>query len=132
MMYVPITIKRNGGISIHTRGDDQDLHLSNRSLMSYQTINLDSKRTLQHNTSNTYETLTESKPCVPIFIDFAKTFDSVRDPPLLQSLYEVGNRDNVLQLFQTYLYGRRHQVQVGDILEYGVPEGLVQGSLLMG
>ena len=71
-----------------------------------------------------------------IFLDLAKSFDSVDHKILLHKLEKYGIRGNAFELMRSYLGNRNHYVALGRenssklILEYGVPQGSVLGTLL--
>jgi len=80
--------------------------------------------------------LDESKPCLTIFLDLAKAFDTVDHHILLKKLSLYGFRGNTLKLFEHYLLNRSQRVRVGesfsgdDAVRCGVPQGTVLGPIL--
>jgi hypothetical protein len=76
----------------------------------------------------------ETAACV--FLDFSKAFDTVDHKLLLTKLYRYGVRDRALNLFRSYLLGRKHFVVVNDCesscidCNVGVPQGSCLGPLL--
>lgn len=87
-------------------------------------------------TANIYKSLDESKPCLCIFVDLAKAFDTVNHKKLLNTLESIGFRGTALKLMTSYLTNRSQCVGIGNIvssnkiMEYGVPQGTVLGPLL--
>lgn len=59
------------------------------------------------------DSFNESKPCLRIFIDLSKALDTVNHQLLLQSLKDIGTRNNELKLFDHY---RLQRVRVDDVL----------------
>ena len=53
--------------------------------------------------SHIYEALDKSQPCLGIYIDLAKAFDTVCHEKLLNKLRNCGIRGNVLNLLKSYL-----------------------------
>lgn len=87
-------------------------------------------------TSNITKSFNASKPCLCIFIDLSKAFDTVSHQLLLQSLEDVGVRGNCLSLFKSYLADRRQTVRIANVysdmlsINYGIPQGSVLGPIL--
>lgn len=77
-----------------------------------------------------------NKPCLCVFIDLAKAFDTVSHDILLQTLDDIGIRGNCLDLFRSYLSNRIQCVKINDTLsdrkyiQYGVPQGTILGPIL--
>lgn len=73
---------------------------------------------------------------IGIFIDLAKAFDTVSVPLLVSKLEKLGIRDTQLQIFQSYLTGRRQCVKIDNWtsdelpITYGVPQGSILGPSL--
>lgn len=71
-----------------------------------------------------------------IYIDLKKAFETLNIQIMLDKLYKIGLRDNVLNWFESYLSGRKQKVKIGEILSeendirYGVPQGSILGPLL--
>ena len=67
-----------------------------------------------------------------VYTDFRKAFDLVQFDVLLAKLRRCGFSDELIQLFWSYLYGRRQYVHFeGDLsAQYEVPSGVPQGSNL--
>ena len=97
-----------------------------------------------HNTSHAISALTEdirsaldeNEFAVGIFVDLQKAFDTVGHDILLKKLEHYGIRENPLQLFKSYLSGRKQRVNIrgchSDFLDikHGVPQGSILGPLL--
>lgn len=87
-------------------------------------------------TEKIYQSLDNSRPSLGVFLDLAKAFDTVSHSNLLQCLEDVGIRDSVLKLFETYLHERKQCVDIGGVrsrfltTNYGVPQGTVLGPIL--
>lgn len=86
-------------------------------------------------TNNIYQSMDKSKPCICIFLDLAKAFDTVSHKLLIHKLEKIGFRDNVLKLIKSYLENRPQYVKIGNTLsnskiyKYGVPQGSILGPL---
>ena len=71
-----------------------------------------------------------------LFVDFSKAFDSINHSKLIEQLDTVGIRRQIREWMISYLSDRTYTVRVGDyesdqhILERGVPQGSILGSLL--
>lgn len=91
---------------------------------------------LLHLTTNIYKHLDASKPCMAVFVDLAKAFDTVDHAQLLAALESLGIRGVAQRLMCSYLSGRVQLVKTGDTMsepkeiKYGVPQGTVMGPLL--
>lgn len=87
-------------------------------------------------TSFIYEALDETQPCLGIYIDLAKAFDTVCHTKLLNKLKNCGIRGNVLNLLKSYLTDRVQYVNIDNYIssannvKYGVPQGTVLGPIL--
>lgn len=87
-------------------------------------------------TNNIYQSMDNKMPCIGIFIDLAKAFDTVSHKILLEKLNKIGFRGKVLKLFKTYLEDRPQQVKIQNTtsipkcFRYGVPQGTILGPLL--
>lgn len=82
------------------------------------------------------DALDNAKPCMAVFIDLAKAFDTVSHSLLLRKLDDVGIRGRALSLMESYLSNRAQYVQINETIsqstmsKYGVPQGTVMGPLL--
>ncbi|XP_055525286.1 uncharacterized protein LOC129718490 isoform X3 [Wyeomyia smithii] len=82
------------------------------------------------------QNIDQRKMCSTIFIDVSKAFDCVHHSILLSKLGSYGIRNNALELFKTYLTGRKQRVIIGNhtssdlTVKFGVPQGSVLGPLL--
>ena len=87
-------------------------------------------------TTKIYSALDESKPCLCTFLDLSKAFDTVSHELLLQTLEEIGVRENVLKLFESYITDRYQRVKINNehsdtkLIKYGVPQGTVLELIL--
>lgn len=83
-----------------------------------------------------YSALDEKSPCLCIFVDLAKAFDTVCHKRLLDKLYKYGLRGNIFTLLKSYLTDRTQLVKIDDVtsdpqtVTYGVPQGTVLGPIL--
>lgn len=87
-----------------------------------------------------YEALNDSKPCLAIFLDLKKAFDTVCHILLLDKLEKAGIRGLPYELLSNYLKNRKHRVKLvtpeNEVLSEeadvtcGVPQGTVLGPLL--
>lgn len=86
--------------------------------------------------SNIYKSVDESKPCLCVFLDLAKAFDTVCHSQLLETLEDNGFRGPVLKLLKSYISERKQVVKINSAVseeltvQYGVPQGTVLGPLL--
>ena len=73
---------------------------------------------------------------IGVFLDFAKSFDTVNHRILLGKLTLYGIRGNILQWIQNYLSNRQKRVQLKETtptlsnIICGVPQGSILGPLL--
>ena len=80
--------------------------------------------------------LDSGKKCLAVFLDLAKAFDTVPHKQLLGVLEPSGVRGVVLQVFESYIYGRQQQVRMFDTLsvpctvKIGIPQDTVLGPSL--
>lgn len=76
--------------------------------------------------------LSNAKQVDALFTDFAKAFDRVSHPILLQKLRAIGIHSTALRWIQTYLSGRTQNVKIGGIKSrsINVKSGVPQGSHL--
>jgi len=78
----------------------------------------------------------QSAPCLAVFLDLAKAFDTVNHQILLNKLDIYGVRGVPWKLLESYLSNRRQSVRVGnhkspyELVTCGVPQGTVLGPLL--
>lgn len=86
-------------------------------------------------TDKIYKALDNSIPCMSIFLDLAKAFDTVDHDLLFQKLERYGIRGLPLRLIKSYFSNRKQRTKIGDnysselTLEVGVPQGTVLGPL---
>lgn len=91
---------------------------------------------IAHLTSMIYDCLDRSKPCLCIFLDIAKAFDSVDHEEMLRTLEDYGFVGNTLDWFRSFLTGRSQCVQIEDSMSsftavtVGVPQGTILGPIL--
>jgi len=77
-----------------------------------------------------------STPCLAVFLDLAKAFDTVNHEVLLKKLDIYGVRGVPWKLMESYLSHRRQSVRVAgcfsgeELITCGVPQGTVLGPLL--
>ena len=70
------------------------------------------------------------------YLDFAKAFDTVSHPKLIQKLRAYGVSGNLLRWIESFLIGRTHCVRIDGhtstlcTVTSGVPQGSVIGPLL--
>lgn len=87
-------------------------------------------------TAKIYRSLDSSKPCLSIFIDLAKAFDTVNQGELLRILEDYGVGGRAMDWYRSYLTGRRQCVRIGSsfcsfsTVQCGVPQGTILGPLL--
>ena len=83
-----------------------------------------------------YSTLDSKKSLLSIYIDFSKSFDTVKHDILLKKLYYYGIRGIIHEWFRDYLTQRSQSTKVSQHLStpktvhYGVPQGSVLGPIL--
>ena len=70
--------------------------------------------------------------CIAVFIDLKKAFDTVSIPILVKRLEGIGIRGLAINLFKSYLTGRKQAVKIDNYKssEEGVTFGVPQGSVL--
>lgn len=82
-----------------------------------------------------YEAIDNNKPCLTIFLDLAKAFDTVNHRILLEKLFNYGFRGTAHKLIKSYLTDRKHVVRLNNsissecIITCGVPQGTVLGPI---
>ena len=80
--------------------------------------------------------LDNNQPVSGVFVDFQKAFDTVNHTILLSKLEYYGIRGHIKGWFKSYLHKRKQSVIINgyeseiQILNHGVPQGSVLGSLL--
>lgn len=86
--------------------------------------------------SKIYKFVDHKRPCIAIFLDFSKAFDTVHHKTLLDKCYSIGIRGTALRLIESYLDQREQYVDINNTLsksaqtKFGVPQGTVLGPLL--
>lgn len=82
------------------------------------------------------QTLDNGDPCIGVFLDLKKAFDTVSPTILLRKLECMGIRGTALEWFSSYLSDRRQQMRVGGFsssiaeISFGVPQGSILGPTL--
>lgn len=61
-----------------------------------------------------HQTLETTTPCLVIFIDRAKAFDTLKHEILLNKLEEMGIRGLVKNLMTSYIQNRKQIVRIGE------------------
>lgn len=116
-------------------------YLDNKSILSKTQFGFRSKLStadaVHELTDYVVRELDKSNRTVGIFLDFAKAFDTVSIPILLQKLELLGIRGTQLKLFKNYLDERTQCVKIGSMLSsdlkntsFGVPQGSILGPTL--
>lgn len=86
-------------------------------------------------TEYVYSSLDESLPCLTVFLDLTKAFDTVNHKLLLKKLKRYGIRGIPLTLLKSYINNRKQQVKINNrlskegTLSCGVPQGTILGPL---
>ena len=67
-----------------------------------------------------------------VMLDLSAAFDTIDHQTLLRLYKEFGSRDKILKWISSYLYVRRHQVRIYDVLSpaYSLDWGIPQGPIL--
>jgi len=71
-----------------------------------------------------------------VYLDLAKTFDTINHSILLLKLNKLGLRNNLLKLFSSYLNNRKQYVKIKEsmdslgLVKCGVPLGTVISPIL--
>lgn len=87
-------------------------------------------------TDHLVQNIDSGKKCIGVFLDLAKAFDTVSIPLLINKLEAMGIRDKQLQLFKSYLSGRKQSVRIDEFtskeetINYGIPQGSILGPTL--
>lgn len=87
-------------------------------------------------TSYIYDKLDKGKPCLTVFLDLAKAFDTVSHIDLIDTLEKSGIRGKTLELLNSYLSNRKQCVRIRETfstyktVQYGIPQGTVLGPIL--
>lgn len=87
-------------------------------------------------TSRLYQNLDKGLHSMCVFLDIAKTFDTVNHSQLMRVLENMGFRGTSYKLMNSYLEDRKQYVSINDIISsekkivYGVPQGTVLGPIL--
>lgn len=83
-----------------------------------------------------HDAISKTTPCVAIFLDLAKAFDTVNHKFLLQKLYALGFRGKAHDLLRSYLTNTKQIVKIDDVysdemrVRCGVPQGTILGPIL--
>lgn len=87
-------------------------------------------------TSKVYKALDDNKPCISVFVDLKKAFDTVCHRKLIKKMKQMGLRGSAINLIKSYLEGRSQFVDIDGIqsdirtVACGVPQGTVLGPIL--
>ena len=83
-------------------------------------------------TEKMYSNLNNFSLSIGIYIDFSKALNTVNRSIILRKLEKYGTMGTALNLFQSYLSGRRQAVRVGHSFSdfYSINLGVPQGSVL--
>ena len=82
------------------------------------------------------EAIDDNIPCISIFLDLAKAFDTVNHKILLEKLYNYGFRGTAQKIIESYLSNRKQVVKINDTtsdeltITCGVPQGTILGPIL--
>ena len=114
--------------------------LNSNNVLSSQQFGFRKKHSTSHAISCLFEKLASNyekgEMSAVLFIDLKSAFDTIDFDLLLKKLGFYGIRNNVLDLLQSYLSGRKQYVSSGDLnseilsVLCGVPQGSVLGPLL--
>lgn len=80
--------------------------------------------------------LDEGNYVLALFIDFSRAFETVRHETLIDRLFSLGVRGQLLDWFKDYLSGRTQVVKIASsfsekrLVKQGVPQGTVLGPIL--
>lgn len=83
-----------------------------------------------------HDAISTKTPCITVFLDLAKAFDTVDHRILLNKLHNLGFRGNAHKLMDSYLNNRTQIVKIDDScsvelkVKCGVPQGTVLGPIL--
>lgn len=87
-------------------------------------------------TNYIHTAISNKKPCIAIFLDLAKAFDTVNHDILLSKLNKTGFRGKAYDLIKSYLSDRKQLVKINETcssemrVECGVPQGTILGPIL--
>ena len=82
------------------------------------------------------EYLENDKKVLGLYLDLKKAFDTVNSEILLEKLFALGIRGNLLKILKSYLENRKQKVEINNIMSnsknitIGVPQGSILGPLL--
>nr|CAH7718740.1 unnamed protein product [Callosobruchus chinensis] len=97
---------------------------------------MSTKKAVLHFLDDLYLNMDKGEKCVGIFLDLSKAFDLVDHAILLDKLDRYGIRGKPFNWFHSYLYDRKHYVEVDNVqseqhsYNIGVPQGSILGPLL--
>ena len=87
-------------------------------------------------TDHVASALDSKMPCLGVFLDLSKAFDTINHEILLKKLFNYGIRGTVYYWFKSYLSGRSQQVEFNGItssiksISSSVPQGSILAPLL--
>lgn len=97
---------------------------------------MSTENALTNVTDMIHDAISTKTPCITVFLDLAKAFDTVDHSILLAKLYDLGFRGHAYNLLYSYLTDRKQVVKIDDScstelnVKCGVPQGTVLGPIL--